>query len=879
VSTAPSTPGLVGRDLGPYHVLELIGKGGMGEVYRAADGRLHRQVALKVLPRSFAAVPERLQRFEREARAASAIQHPNIAVLYEVDSADGIPFIAMEYVPGMALSAWVARDGVSLVDILRVMEQLADALAKAHGAGVLHRDLKPANVFVTPDGQAKLLDFGLAKVIEERPGSSDSDVRHQITTRPGTVFGTLAYMSPEQARGQHVDRRSDIFSFGVLLYEAVSGTPPFAGESGIEAVSGVLRDDPVPRLLEQPGLPRELVRLLAKCLEKDPDQRYQYMDDVRVDLRALRDAMEAGGPDATGEVRRWLFLAAGLALGLLVGALAAPRAARLMAPPDPPPVIRAGLQLRPITFGGLNRSPSLSPDGELVSYASDRHGTFDILVQQASAGRPLRVTDDPGDEIDPAFSPDGQTLAFATGDGRVRIVPTLGGTPRTLASGGAATPVWSPQGERVAFRQGRAVYAVDRQGGVPVRLTSPESPPALGRPAWSPDGRFLVFASLRDGRRAMARVASEGGLAEFIGDERRALGSPVWSADGNWLIGGTVGRRELFGHEVWAVPVARSGRLEGEPVRILAGVMSHLRPSLSRDQRRLAFEVSGLQTVMGRLPLSFSSRLTEPARILTEARVFEAEVSHTGDTLALATDRAGPQALWRMPVEGGPMELLRESTAQGDAHPTWSPDDRRLALVHVTPEGSRIAVMPAAGGPLTFISGPEPAAAHPAWSPNGRRVAYLAVTGGRWALKIVPSEGGPAESILDLGEAPGRITWSPDGRNVAAAVQAEDGGWNVLVVSAQGGPSRTVLRNARAPLWLAEGRLVFVREGHPGTFDLWSVPVDAQGTPAAGAEAPLTRLPRGQSVERTRGASTDGRSLFFPLLLSTTDDVWLGEAE
>jgi eukaryotic-like serine/threonine-protein kinase len=876
LTSAPATPGLVGRDLGPYRVLQLLGKGGMGEVYRAEDRRLQRPVALKVLPRSYASMPERLQRFEREARAASAIQHPNIAVLYEVGSAEGIPYIAMEYVAGLPLGAWLTRDGLALVDVVRVMEQLGDALARAHAAGVLHRDLKPANVFVTHEGQAKLLDFGLAKVMEPGASPGESGVRHQITTRPGAASGTLAYMSPEQARGQNVDQRSDIFSFGVLLYEAVAGGPPFAGESGIEAVSGVLRDDPMPRLRQRPGVPRELVRLVGKCLDKDPERRYQDMDDMLVDLRAVRRGLEAGDPEPASDGRRWLLLAAGLALGLLVGLLAAPRAGQLAPAADGLPVARAGMRLRALTFGGVNRGPSVSPDGALVSYASDRHGSLDVLVHQVSSEWPRRITDDPGDEIEPAFSPDGQTLAFATGDGRVCVVPTLGGpAPRTLAKGGAASPAWSPDGRLVAFRRGQALHVVEARGGEPRRVWAGGPLPVLGRPAWSPDGRFLVFASEREGLPVTARAPAGGGSADVIGEERRALGAPTWSGDGRWLLG-VRGARPDSGQEVWALPVSPSGQLEGEPLRILGGILPHASPSLARDQRRLAFEVARVHTQIGRLPLS-STRRPDPARLATEGRVLEAAVSHSGEALALVTDRAGAPALWRMATEGGPMQRLHAGEGH-DAQPTWSPDDRRLAVVHHDGAEARVAVLPAAGGPLTFLSPAGARAAHPAWSPDGRQVAYMAVSGGRWSLRTAPADAGAEATLAELPGPGGRVGWSPDGRLLAAAVQGEDGAWSVMVLSAKGGPQRTVLRNARAPLWLAEGRLVFVREGHAGTYDLWTVPLDAQGSAVGGAESPLTRLPRGQSVEPDRGASTDGRSLFFPIVVTASSDVWLAEA-
>ncbi|HET8647593.1 MAG TPA: serine/threonine-protein kinase, partial [Vicinamibacteria bacterium] len=278
---ADSAPGLVGRELAGYHVVELLGAGGMGEVYRAEDGRSGRTVALKVLRRSLLLSTEGRARFEREGRAAAALAHPSIAAVYEVGEAAGLPFIAMEYVRGESLQDWLGRENLTLSEVLGVFEQLADALAAAHARGVVHRDLKPANVVVIPGGGVKLLDFGLAKLIHDE--TREAGVRSQLITRAGGVLGTTAYMSPEQARGQPLDRRTDVFSLGVMLFEAVAGVPPFSGESGIEAVSGVLRDDPLPLLRERPGLDPELVRIVEKALQKDAAQRYQHMDDLAVD--------------------------------------------------------------------------------------------------------------------------------------------------------------------------------------------------------------------------------------------------------------------------------------------------------------------------------------------------------------------------------------------------------------------------------------------------------------------------------------------------------------------------------------------------------------------------------------------------------------------
>jgi Tol biopolymer transport system component/tRNA A-37 threonylcarbamoyl transferase component Bud32 len=582
----------VGQSLGHYRLDALLGMGGMGEVYKAQDQRLDRTVAVKVLPRSFVASEERVRRFEREAHAASTINHPNIAAVYDVGVENGVHFIAMEYVEGPSLSAWLAREGLTLAEMLLVMEQVADALARAHEAGVLHRDVKPANVIVARNGYAKLLDFGLAKISGES-GEFQSGADANTLSRSGLVLGTLAYMSPEQARGHPLDRRTDIFSFGVVLYEAIAGRPPFAGESGVEAVSAVLRDDPIPQLSGHAGVPADAVRIIGKALQKDPARRYQSMDDLLVDLRALRRAVEAGEAvfdDGSGHAAAWRWAGLGLLAGALAGALAW---RGLALGPPPPPILGAGIVVRPLTRGGaLCRGPAISPSGDLVTYASNREGSFDIVVQQVGIGRPLRVTEDPGDELEPVFSPDGQTLAFATSAGAVSVVPALGGVARTLAEGGADAPVWSPDGERLLYRTATGLFAVSRSGGPATAVVEDAAFPVRGRATWSPDGRSIVFPSVNAGTYGLARVPAQGGSPAWVGTGTRALVAPVFSLDGNWLFG-TLGRADDRRGEIWTLPVRRDGSL-GDPRRVLGGVLDYEHPSVSRDQKRIAFEVHEL---------------------------------------------------------------------------------------------------------------------------------------------------------------------------------------------------------------------------------------------------------------------------------------------
>jgi eukaryotic-like serine/threonine-protein kinase len=683
------------------------------------------------------------------------------------------------------------------------------------------------------------------------------------------VLGTTAYMSPEQARGQPLDRRTDVFSFGIMLFEAIAGVPPFSGESGIEAVSGVLRDDPLPLLRDRPGLDPDLVRIVEKALRKDPADRYQHMDDLAVDLRAARRAFEShSGPAAASARTPWPWIVTGAAAGVvLAGMLFAQRGSARSPLP-----IEGTLRLRPVTFdGGRHRAPSLSPDGDQLAYSSDRDGSFDVYVQQLDSGRVLRLTTDPGDEVDPAFSPDGKWLAFTAGD-LVSVVPSLGGTPRVVAWSGAE-PAWSPDGTQIAVRSGGAILLIPREGGTRRALTPENAPPAVGRPAWSPDGAWIVFPCLRGGRGVLARVPASGGPVVAMSDEPLEVVEPAWSSDGRWMI--AAAGAEDWGQQLWAVPVQRSGRVDGRPVRLLAGLGSYARPSLSRDRRKLAFQVRQLEAWVGRLPLAVDTA-SEPARVHVAARVREVQASHTGDRLALVVDGPAQPALATAAVEGGAPHPL--DTGGPAVHPAWSPDDRRLAFVQRGPDGDRLAVVPVSGGAPERLGSSAAHLTHPAWSPDGARIAFGATAGETASVRVVAAAGGHERTLAETRRRPGRLSWSPDGRWIAVALGGDGGEPAVVAMPAGGGLARQLLARAGAPLWLADGRIVFVREARAGAFDLWSVRVAPDATVVPGSERRLTQLAPGLTVDAARGASTDGRHLFCRVLAVGAEDVWLAEA-
>ena len=422
---------MTGRTLAHYQVLEPLDQGGMGEVFKARDTRLNRLVAIKVLRGDVLSNTSRKQRFIQEAQAASALNHPNIVTVHDIFQHEGVDCLVMEYVAGKTLDALIPRHGLRLNEALRIAVQVADGLRKAHGAGIIHRDIKPSNIIVPDDGPVKILDFGLAKLTEATAASgNEATLTQRPDTEEGTVMGTVAYMSPEQAEGLKVDVRTDIFSFGALLYEMVTGRRAFGGNSKLSTMSEILKEEPKP----VENVPPDLEKIIRRCLRKDREKRYQHMDDLKLALEEVREETESGKTPAAVPRNRVGYIAMGVVVVLVAGGIFFWRAWE-SAP------AATGYTMRQITSdSGLATTPAISPDGRLIAFASDRQtaGNLDIWVQPLTAGaRPIRLTTDAADDLAPSFSPDGGAIVFFSkrDGGGIYIIPALGGEERLLAKG------------------------------------------------------------------------------------------------------------------------------------------------------------------------------------------------------------------------------------------------------------------------------------------------------------------------------------------------------------------------------------------------------------------------------------------------------------
>src|SRR5258706_6671766 len=488
---------MIGTTLLHYRIIRPLGRGGMGEVYAAEDTKLNRAVALKPLPQITAADPERLSRFQREAKAIAALNHPNIVTIYAVEEADGVPFLTMELVEGKALDALIPRGGVKLCALLDLAVPLADAISAAHQRGIVHRDLKPTNIMVGTDGRLKVLDFGLAKLTQETvtPAAETATIE-QLTARH-SVIGTAAYMSPEQAEGRTVDHRSDIFSLGVLLYEMATGTRPFRGESAMSILSAVVKDTPATAVDVNPGVPFELDRIIRRCLAKDPARRYQSAVDLRNDLEELAHATPSGArPIARRRATLGLAAVATVAVAL-AGGIALWRGYTTERPP-----IATFTKLT--SMPGREWFPSLSPDGKWIAYGAESEGNFDIFLQSTSGSNPVNLTkDSTADDDMPAFSPDGERIAFRSSreGGGIFVMGRTGEAVRRVTRVGF-NPSWSPDGAELAYTttpmdinpqnsEGTGeLWVVGAAGGEPRRIFEGDAI----QPSWSPHHRRIAFA-------------------------------------------------------------------------------------------------------------------------------------------------------------------------------------------------------------------------------------------------------------------------------------------------------------------------------------------------------------------------------------------------
>lgn len=679
-----------GVKLGPYEIVGPLGAGGMGEVYRARDPRLGREVAIKVVSNAVSDA-DHLRRFEQEARAASALNHPNILSVYDVGVYEGAPYLVTELLEGVTLRDRLGNGPLAPRRAVECAVQVAEGLAAAHDKGIVHRDLKPENIFVCRDGRTKILDFGLAKLIAPEPGDETvTDMRFRDQTREGVALGTAGYMSPEQVRGDKTDGRCDIFSFGAVLYEMLSGQRAFEGRTSADRASAILKDDPPDFTTAGRNVPAVLNRVVHRCLEKNPEARYQSAHDLAFHLDSISSASESTASIAVPQPRklpaRWIVWAVGIASLLGLGG-----AAWLLARRTEP---RSGTIkfLRLTDFAGLEESPAFSPDGKSVAFVSDSTGSRQIWVRLLGGGPPLQITKGPGSHLEPRWAQDSTSIIYFApppeGDsqGALWEISALGGAPRLLTPAMSGADV-SHDGKRLAFFRlnGRQMELVvsDRDGSNPRVLSQAVISFSYRLPRWSPDDQSIAYLHSKENwADDIYVVSSSGGTPRKLTNDVALMGGLSWSPDGSYLVFSTARLSTIL-----YLPTLHLWRISKS----------------GNDLRQLTFGDEGDE----------SPDVDRNGRVVVSRKRMDFNI-------------------WKFPVDGSAEENVRQATQithqTGQVQtPSLDPNDREMVYLSDSGGHGNLWVLPLKGieaRQITFEKDPNQVMGLPLWSPDGTQIAF-----------------------------------------------------------------------------------------------------------------------------------------------------------
>jgi len=897
-----------------YRIVGPLGAGGMGEVYLAQDQTLERSVALKILPPELVRSEELVRRFVREAKSASSLNHPNIVTIYEIGqdevrSSDGggakeassasVHFISMELVSGETLTTKIHHDKTDLRTLLGYLAQAAEGLAKAHAAGIVHRDLKPGNIMVSKDGYAKVLDFGLAKLTEK--ASADADVTHGLTeagdgTSVGAVVGTVGYMSPEQVRGGSVDHRSDIFSFGCILYEAATRKKPFLADSNVETMHKILHDKPTPVEEINKEVPAEVRRLIRRCLAKNPEQRFQSAKDLAIELREIvdeYDALSASGSSGSGSsalaapaaARRRIspvaMLAGGVALAALivVGILVARRGGDTGASASAP-----AIKISTISNRAFVNGCALSPDGRYVAYSQNLMGTRTLWVRQVATGSDVQIL--PAQKVSPtglAFTPNGDYLFYQSADpdrdGYTAIfdIPTLGGTPRKRAYDVDSRVSFSPDGRQICFWRGvpnrnrEDLVILDLERGKERILATLAPPVSFGQPAWSPDGKKIAAIETRGG------VALGGTVVTYrVADGRReAVGKYAWVKaddltwfpDGKGLLVVAFDKSTLTDGQLWALSYP-----DGRATNITNDAAVYFAPSVSADGSTIAAVRARVESNLWAASpagarsvhqITFGSGEEGAVRNFAAAQdstiLFEAIKDGSAQIFAVAADGSGERSLTggrRLAVDPfyrPDVGIVYVQCDEGLTPHIWRADANGENARQVTSgKGERISDV----------------------SPDGRTILFRRddVTNVLWS---VSSEGGEAVRLAVSSDLSAQF--SPDGTRILHVFVHEvqgQGAFSPQIIPAKGG--EPVVAPALPPRtndahWAPDGNGITYLHAANELKNVYRLSL------SGGAPAEITHFTEGR-IQRHRW-SPDGRRILMVRRVGNSDNLWVVDAD
>jgi eukaryotic-like serine/threonine-protein kinase len=816
-----------GTRVGRYEIVSLLRRGGMGEVYTAEDSSLGRRVALKILPKERTKDPDRVARFVREARASSTLNHPSIVAVHDAGADGDVHFLAMELIDGEPLSEWMRRRR-SVAQRVELMAQVADGLARAHDAGIVHRDLKPDNVMVTRDGRAKIVDFGVAKLTERADPSTPLGVTRRLTgvTTPTARVGTTAYMSPEQIEGKAIDHRADVFAFGAVLYELLTGTSPFAAAQYADTIHNVVHlEPPLDRI------PRDVRRVVRRCLRKEPELRYDSLRDAALDLREA--ATETAPPR-----RRWMLVTAVLAI-VVAGA------AWLLTRKAEPAALQRGTTMTRLTNSGKVSTAAISPDGKYLVY-SEKEGLQEALyVKQIATGTTTRIA-----EPAPVFyysivvSPDGSYAYYAYSElaepnvAYIHQLPLLGGSPRRIASDTEFDFALSPDGKRVVFRRFNAfdrihlltVAAVD--GGGEEVILRRRHPQYVDSPAWTPDGSAITFSTgngmLKDSNRFCRMTLATRQIVEVPTPAFPGVGSYTFLPDGSGALVTAYDREQP--PQIWFVPTdSTTGRKITSEVSSYYGVTAtgdsqsftavrdttdsniftidlgapdSLRPLTSGIGNRIGYGGGGVRWLNGREVLYsgiadsmntvFVTDGGEPRRLVHNMPVRSVTLSPDGTRIAFVSDQSGAHQIWIADVTGAnPRQLTTHGAA---AWPSFTPDGKWV--VYLRQDSAQDAWRVAVDGKPEPVRVTNVPTNRPLVSPDGQSLLCRLRSRERgaplWRTAILPMNGGePRYYAVPRHGGPPMMQWLPDGRAFLYADWA-DGIANLWIQDVAGGAPRQV---------------------------------------------------------------------------------------
>jgi Tol biopolymer transport system component len=879
----------IGQQLGSYEITSLLGKGGMGEVYKAYDTRLDRTVAIKVLPAHVAHDPESRERLQREARAVAALNHPHICTLHDIGSHDGIDFLVMEFLEGETLATRLAKGPLPVDQALRYAVQIASALDKAHAASIVHRDLKPGNIMLTKSG-AKLLDFGLAKASVALVADMPTRLTASDLTAPGAIVGTLQYMAPEQIEGKKTDARTDIFAFGAVLYEMLIGEKAFDGKSQALLIAAILERDPAPLTTRLAVAPPALERLIKRCVSKDPDGRWQSAGDLTSEIEWIAQTRAEANASGLGVSRgkdgvsraRMAWLAA--ALAIVVAAIFAVRAFMDAARPAAADPLVVQHVARMTRENGFSEWPTWSSDGRFFAFSSNRNGNFELYVGRVEGGQDVvNVTNNAADDVQPAFSPDGATIAFVstrssrtglikiaavgfdtrTYGGDVWVTPALGGQARRLAENGNF-PVWHPNTRTLLYVTGqenhRAIAAVSIDGGPPNPIL-PESASTweIVRLGYSPDARWITFET--SDRRLFVMPASGGQPTELLRGS-----SHVWDPSGRRIY--YVNQEPAGGTRIEAVDVqqgaAKPTAMRVSVVGVSTGALHEL--AIAPDGKHLL--ASGVEESMNLTRVRLApggGDVAGPEEELSSGQVRDnyPAISPDGQRIAVSSNRVGEEDLWIVDLSSTRWQRVLLPADTGDRLMTescWAKDGQHLAVKTFFRNGTAALWYTAIDGsstpellpPMPSLSGNFPCA----FSPDGRHLVHAHLAGNFSQLFVLDVASRREQQLTRSESDKYEAAWSPDGLSIAFS--ANTGGtvqvWRIPV---GGGEERQMTTGDERVLHLfysPDGRWLYVQPSHR---NIYRMPSDG------GPLQPVTRFPEsGLFIEEPK-ISPDGRYLVY----------------